>query len=110
PLERRLMLTITPSSVLTKTIRQDLVDHWAGSNKATLQSLLDQNKVSVFDSTLLGYMRSRSGPHFYFDPSAAQTDADYIQTNFSISSTTTNADAVLAHMFPQQSSAGTYDV
>src|SRR2546429_7426556 len=100
PLEPRLLLATTPASVLSKSIRQDLLNHWSGSNKAALQSLLNQSKVSVFDSTLLGYMRSRSGPNFYFDPSAAQTDANYIQAHYDVSATTTNANSLLAHKFP----------
>src|SRR2546426_3715068 len=91
PLESRILLTTTPTSVLTKSIRQDLVNHWSAANKATLQSLLDKSKVSVFDSTLLSYMRSRSGPSFYFDPTDAQTDANYVKAHFNVSATTTNA-------------------
>src|SRR5437868_6841705 len=89
PLEARLLLTTTPASVLTKPIRQDLLNHWNGSNKATLQNLLNQNKVSVFDSTLLSYMTSRSGPNFYFDPANAATNASYLQANFTTATTIT---------------------
>src|SRR5205814_2131592 len=103
-LESRIFLSITPASVLSKSIRQDLVNHWSGSNKAVLQSLLDKSKISVFDSSLLSYMRTRSGPNFYFDPSAAQTDANYVKAHYSVSATTTNANSLLAHKFPAQAS------
>src|SRR5437763_49549 len=105
PLEARLLLTTTPASVLTNPIRQDLLNHWNGSNKATLQNLLNQNKVSVFDSTLLSYMTARSGPNFYFDPANAATNASYIQANFNTATTIANANAILSHHFPEQSSS-----
>src|SRR6478752_9171153 len=73
PLESRTLLsgeTLTPATVLTKAMRQDLLAHWNGSNKAQLTDLLAQNKPGAFDSNLLNYMIARdaggTGPHFFF--------------------------------------------
>src|SRR5436190_449681 len=60
-LEPRTLLSTTPASVLTKAIRQDLLNHWSGSNKAYLQTKLDNNQMGAFDGNLLSYMQARAG-------------------------------------------------
>ena len=60
PLEKRIFLSVTPSSVLTKAMRQEIIDHWVGSNKSTLQTKLNTGN-GAFDSSLLGYMTARAG-------------------------------------------------
>src|SRR3954470_16773437 len=56
----------TPLSVLTKAQRQDLLNHFDSTNEATLQGLLDANKPGAFDTQLLSYMLTRSGPSFFY--------------------------------------------
>src|SRR4051794_2004612 len=79
-LESRVLLsgeTVTPATVLTKAMRQSLLAHWDGPNKAALTDLLAQSKLGAFDSNLLNYMIGRdasgSGPKFFFQAADAGT-------------------------------------
>ena len=57
----------TPASVLTKPIRQTLLDGMAGlpsATKTSLQSKLTSNDLAGFDTTLLSYMTTRTNAHF----------------------------------------------
>src|SRR4051812_7912078 len=116
-LESRTLLsgeTLTPATVLTKAMRQDLLAHWDGANKAALADLLAQKKYGAFDANLMNYMVARdaagTGPHFFFKSGDADGIASYVQLHLSTANTVAHADAVLSHLFPQQDSASTYDV
>src|SRR4051812_12586215 len=64
PLERRVLFAVP---VITKAMRQELVNHWTGSNKAELQAKLDANKPGAFDGLLLNYMATRGGNTFFWN-------------------------------------------
>jgi len=64
PLERRVLFAVP---TITKAMRQELVSHWTGSNKAELQAKLDANKPGAFDGLLLNYMATRSGNTFFWN-------------------------------------------
>jgi hypothetical protein len=96
------VVTTMPSAVVSKALRQDLLSHWNGSNKSTLQSLLNQGKYGAFDNNLLNYMRSRSSPDFFFDPTDLSSYVTYINSNLPTSGTISNADNIVNHLFPDQ--------
>lgn len=113
-LERRVFMAVTPSSVLTKGMREVLLSKWNGSNKAELSTLLKQGKLSTFDSRLLSYMRNRdeaqSLAKFYFKASDADDIGTYVKDNIGTGQSVNHANNVLANRFPQQDSATVYDV
>ncbi len=92
--------TTMPSAVVSKAMRQDLLAHWNGSNKATLTSLLNAGKYGAFDNNLLSYMRSRTTADFFFDPTALSSYTTYINANLPTSGTISNADNIVNHLFP----------
>jgi hypothetical protein len=93
-----------PSSVLTKSVRQDLLKHWSGPNKSALQKKLTANKMGSFDSLLLGYMKSRAGNTFFWNSADVGGIKDFINTNLATSTTISNADHIVAHEFPDGNS------
>src|SRR5438552_486448 len=100
----------TPSDLLTKTVRQNFLNHWSGSNKADLQAKLDANKLGAFDDALLAYMQARGGQTFFWNLSDIAGIVSFINTNLATASTIGHADDIVAHKFPQQSGSATYDV
>ena len=54
----------TVASLLSKAVRQDLLNHLTLSNKSDLQAKLDQNKMGAFDGLLLSTMQGRAGQTF----------------------------------------------
>ena len=106
-LERRTLLTVTPSSVLTKANRQEIIDHWVGSNKATLQTKLNTSNAA-FDNSLLGYMTGRAGQSFFWNTSDVAGIKTFVNANIATSTTVSNADSIVAHMFPN-GTTGVYD-
>jgi hypothetical protein len=98
-----------PADVLTKAVRQELVNNWTGSNKAELQAKLNENKMGAFDGLLLDYMINRSGQTFFWKSTDVAGIVQFFKDNFSTSSTISNADNIVAHRFPNGNS-GTYDV
>src|SRR5262245_48413462 len=77
-LERRLMFAVTPGSPRADSLgkafdageRQILLNrltHLDAATRSSLQTKLN-NGVGQFDNALLGYMRGRTGPNFFFDP------------------------------------------
>ena len=78
---------------------------------ATLQKKLKVG-VGAFDNALLSYMRKRSGPNFFFDPSDTASIQKFILDNdLSDGSVRTHADAVAdSHLFPDQNSSGDYTI
>ena len=108
PLEPRVFLSVTPSTVLTKAMRQSIIDHWIGSNKATLQTKLNTGN-GAFDGYLLSYMARAAAPAFSGTPATSTASKRSSTRISSTSSTITNADSIVAHMFPDGDS-GVYDV
>ncbi|HEX8522100.1 MAG TPA: alginate lyase family protein [Tepidisphaeraceae bacterium] len=100
----------TVASLLTKAVRQDLLNHWSGSNKSSLQSLLNANNLSGFDAALLTYMQNRAGQTFYWNSADVAGNVSWIQTNLNTAGTIANADAILAHKFPEQGNSASYDI
>lgn len=104
PLEKRVFLSATPSSVLTKAMRQEIIDHWVGSNKATLQTKLNTGN-GAFDNSLLGYMTARSGNTFFWKTSDVAGIQDFINNNLDPATVISNANHIVAHQFPDGNSA-----
>src|SRR5690242_3626978 len=98
-LERRALFAAAPSDVLTKAVRQDLLNHWNGSNKSTLQADLTANNLSAFDTHLLSYMTARAGQSFFWKTSDVAGIKSFINTNLATSGTISNADHIVSHMF-----------
>jgi hypothetical protein len=99
----------TVSSLLSKAIRQDIINHWGGANKAFLQTKLNTGN-GAFDGALLAYMQSRAGQTFYWNPSDVAGNVSWIQTNLNTAGVLANADDILAHRFPEQGNSASYDV
>ena len=110
PLESRVLLAVTPASVLTKDIRQSLLDHLTVSNKSTLQSKLTANDLAGFDTALLSYMKARSSTHFFFQLADVAGISSYITSNVGQGGADTRANEIVAHKFPQQTSSTDYTV
>src|SRR5205809_8017756 len=98
PLERRVLLA-APSDVLTHAIRQSIIDHWSGGNKATLQTKLNTSNAA-FDNYLLGYMSGRAGNTFFWNTGDVAGIKTFVNANISTSTTVSNADHIVSHMFP----------
>jgi hypothetical protein len=103
-LEQRTLFA-APSDVLTKAIRQELLNHWNGSNKTTLQAKLDANQLGAFDGALLSYMTSRGGQSFFWNTSDVAGIKSFVNANLSTSTTISNANNVVAHKFPNGNSS-----
>ncbi|MBC8107977.1 MAG: alginate lyase family protein, partial [Anaerolineae bacterium] len=100
----------TPSSVLTKAIRQTLLD---GLNvytalKNSLKSKLANNDLAGFDSGLLGYMTARTNANFFFDIDDAAAIGSYINTNLGDGGAPAHGDQLIAHLFPSNSDTTSY--
>jgi hypothetical protein len=102
-------INATPPDLLTKALRQQIVDRWNGSNKASLQTLLNQNKMGAFDGALLDYMKARTGNTFYWNRGDVAGIQDFINANLATSNTINNANSIVAHRFPDGNSE-VYDV
>src|SRR5437764_1262989 len=78
-LERRVLMSATPSSLLTKPIRQTLLNGMtlSASLKNTLQNDLNTNALSAFDTAVLNYMQTRTNAHWFFDVASAGSIATY---------------------------------
>src|SRR4051794_6075752 len=100
----------TPADLLTKTVRQNLLNHWSGTNKAALQAKLDANKLGAFDDALLAYMQGRGGQTFFWNQSDIAGIVSFINTNLATATTIGHADDIVAHKFPPQSGSTTYNV
>src|SRR5437667_7265576 len=122
PLEKRLLFAAAPAGPRADSLgkafdageRQVLLDsltNLPATTRSTLQSKLKKS-VGQFDSALLSYMRTRSGPNFFFDPAKTDQIGSFIANNdISITDVQANADAVAdSHLFPQQNSAADYTV
>src|SRR5688572_4312298 len=90
-LEKRLFFAVTPAeprantlgAIFDKNERQDLLARLTNldaTTRADLQSRLNTS-LGKFDTGLLTYMRSRTGPKFFFDPSKVAELGDFIVDN-----------------------------
>lgn len=104
-LESRLFFAATPASVLTKAIRQTLLNNLTISIKSTLQAELNSNDLAGFDSALLTYMKNRTAGQFYFKPADVPEYVDYVQNNMGTTDVTDRADDILSNLYPLQDSA-----
>ncbi len=109
PLEGRLLFATTPADVLTRAVRQELLNHLDVPGKATYQSLLDQNKLGAFDGNLLDYMESRTGNTFFWNTSDVAGIQDFINAHLNTATVIDNANSIVAHRFPNGNSE-VYDV
>ena len=94
------MFLAAPGDVLTKAIRQELVNNWTGPNKADLQAKLNENKMGAFDGLLLSYMTGRAGQQFYWDTGDVTEIKDWINSYIVTTSLVSNADKIVDHIFP----------
>ena len=100
PLEKRVLFAV-PGQILNKAIRQELLNHWTGSNKAELQSKLDANRMGAFDGTLLNYMTTRGGNTFFWNTADVPEIREFVTApNIATSTLITRADSIVDHMFP----------
>lgn len=109
-LEGRVLMAVTPSDVLTKPIRQALLDDLDISIKATLQSKLNADDLAGFDSSLHSYMLGRSSTNFFFERGEVNGIASYITSNIGDGGAVDRADDVVAHLFPEQTDSEVYTV
>jgi hypothetical protein len=105
PLEARVMLAATPGSVLTKQMRQTLLNNMSINIKSSLQTKLNSNDLAGFDTQLLSYMNTRTSGQFYFTPADVTTYVSYITSNLNVSDVTGRADDVLQNLYPLQDDA-----
>ncbi len=120
-LEKRLLFAVAPASpradtlgsVFDRTQRQTLLNRMtnlSSNERSTLQTKLTKS-ITQFDNALLSYMRTRTNVDFYFDPATTSTIGQFIKNNsISFTQTQQDADAVVNHLFPAQSSSATFDV
>lgn len=135
PLERRLFLSVSSDSArvlatsapaavhanpatstptLTLADRQELLNNWVGSDKATLTSLLATNDTAGFDAELLNYMRTRTNVNYYFDPADATGIINFINADSGLvnqkNAKIAKADNIVAHLFPEIVSSSSYAI
>ena len=120
-LEGRVLLAATPAEPRAHTLgaafdrgeRAALLSRLTNLPGGVHDHLLGQLSISSgkFDTALLNYMRSRSGPDFFYDTSNVDDIADFITGNgLNHSELLAHGDAVVDHKFPDQFSAGAFDV
>jgi hypothetical protein len=64
-----------------------------------------------FDTGLLNYMRSRTGPKFFYDTRDINSIANFINSNgLDFSDLQAHGDALAEHLFPDQFSSGVYNI
>jgi hypothetical protein len=98
PLEQRLLFAVP---TITKAMRQDLLAHWNGANKADLQAKLDANKPGAFDGLLLNYMATRGGSTFFWNTADIPGIRTFVnEPNIATSTLIARADNIVAHKFP----------
>ncbi len=104
-----MLLSATPATVLTKAMRQSIIDHWAaGSTRTTLQTKLNTGN-GAFDGYLLSYMQGRAGQTFFWNSSDVASIKTFVNANLATSTIIANADNIVAHNFPNGQTTA-YDV
>jgi hypothetical protein len=101
---------LAPADLLTKAVRQNLLNHWSGENRASLQAKLNANQLGAFDAALLEYMRERPGQTFVFRQSDVAGIVNFINGNLSTDFTVGHADDLVAHRFPEQGNSDAYEI
>lgn len=101
---------VAPADLLSKAVRQNLLNHWSGENKASLQAKLNANRLGAFDAALLEYMRERPGQTFVFKQSDVGDIVDFINDELSTAFVIGHADDIVAHRFPEQGNSDEYEI
>src|SRR5688572_33019380 len=74
---------VAPTELLTKAVRQNLLNHWTGPNKQSLQDKLNVNQLGAFDAALLEYLRERPGQTYYWKQSDVGKIVSFINDELS---------------------------
>src|SRR5688500_15135926 len=103
PLEPRRMLAVDVTA-LTLTDRQQLLRYWSGPHAAKLRARLDAGDTSAFDYRLLEYVRTRSGPSFFWGADDIPGHVAFVKAELSrqADSVVALSDQILDGYFPQQ--------
>ena len=101
---------LVPADILTKAMRQTLLDRWHGPNKASLQQKLNANQLGAFDAALLEYMRNRDGDDFMWNQENVPDIIDFINDNLDTSLMIQHGEDLVDHVFPEQGNSDTYTV
>ncbi|HEV2292486.1 MAG TPA: alginate lyase family protein [Tepidisphaeraceae bacterium] len=101
---------LAPADLLSKAARQNLLDHWSGENRASLQAKLNANQLGAFDAALLEYMQKRPGQTFVFKQSDVAGIVSFINENLPTGATIRRADHLVAHRFPEQGNSSEYAI
>src|SRR4051812_25651498 len=110
PLEGRTLFAAAPTDLLSKAVRQELLNHWVASPiKDVLQSKLDTNKIGAFDGWLLDYMANRPGNTFFWNTGDVAGIKNYINSKLDTSTLVGTANAVVNHMVTDGTGSA-YDV
>ena len=80
------MFLAAPGDVLTKGIRQELLDQLDVPSKDYLQTKLNNNQMGAFDGGLLDYMTNRAGQSFFWNTGDVAGIKSFINTNLATSS------------------------
>lgn len=103
----------TSSGTLTIADRRDLIARLTpGDLSASLSKTLRHSGSDAFDGSLLKYMERRAGPAFFFNPKRAGSLAGLVNTllPFKVTAEISQADDIVAHLFPEQINSQTNTV
>ncbi len=108
-LEPRRLLAVAITS-LTLADREELLRNWTGPIAVKLRNRLNEGDTSAFDYRLLEYVKTRTGPRFFWDVKDVPAYAKFIDDEFSsqASSTVARADELMAGLFPEQTTSEPY--
>lgn len=121
-LEPRVLMAITPAApradglgaVFDGTERRLLLDRLTNLSPTVRSDLVSRlnDRTGRFDTGLLSYMRGRSGPKWFVDPSEIAGVGSFIaNNNISYTDIRNRSNTIVdSHKFPEQSSAKTYTV
>lgn len=100
-------------TIVTNRERAELLENWKGANAEELNALLKKRDSAGFDKALLGYMRARKSPRFFFTSDDISGRIAWIKANLpqETSLILSHADAIMSHCFPRDTSpAAPYDL
>jgi hypothetical protein len=102
----------TSSSPLTLGDRQALLGEFSGELARSLGKTLRNSGPDAFDASLLKYMERRAGPAFFFNPKRASSLTALVndKLSFKVPAEVSQADDIVAHLFPEQINSQTNTV